>query len=160
MSTLAIVIPIYNEEETLPELARRVRAACDSLSDVAWRVIYVNDGSSDRSVPMMLEQHAADGRFTLVDLSRNFGHQAAISAGLAHADADAVVIMDGDLQDPPEVIPDLVAAWRAGAKVVRAERRSRQSSSSWGRAATAIRPRDRLVWVNAEATLTEQGVAP
>lgn len=128
MPRLSIVIPIFNEEENLPELGRRLREACDSLSEVEWQAIYVNDGSSDRSVAIMLDQHAADPRFTLVDLSRNFGHQAAISAGLAHADGDAVVIMDGDLQDPPEVIPDLVAAWRSGAKVVRAERRSRQDT--------------------------------
>jgi glycosyltransferase involved in cell wall biosynthesis len=128
MPRLSIVIPIFNEEENLPELGRRLRAACDGLGEIEWQTIYVNDGSSDRSVSIMLDQHAADPRFTLVDLSRNFGHQAAISAGLAHADGDAVVIMDGDLQDPPEVIPDLIAAWRSGAKVVRAERRSRQDT--------------------------------
>jgi glycosyltransferase involved in cell wall biosynthesis len=123
---LAIVIPIYNEEETLPELYRRVREVCDRLDDCTWQIIYVNDGSSDRSVEIILEQRAQDARVALVDLSRNFGHQAAISAGLAHADADAVVLMDGDLQDPPEVIPDLVACWQDGGEVVRPERRSRQ----------------------------------
>jgi glycosyltransferase involved in cell wall biosynthesis len=75
---------------------------------------------------MMLEQVKRDRRFTVVDLSRNFGHQAAITAGLAHAEGDAVVFMDGDLQDPPEVIPDLLSRWRDGVRVVRAERRSRK----------------------------------
>lgn len=123
---LDIVIPIYNEEDNLPELRDRLQKACDSLEGLEWRVIYVNDGSADRSLPMMLEQMRKDRRFTVVDLSRNFGHQAAITAGLAHTEGDAVVFMDGDLQDPPEVIPDLVARWREGLKVIRAQRRSRK----------------------------------
>jgi dolichol-phosphate mannosyltransferase len=123
---LAIVIPIYNERDNLPELYRRLRAALDRLPEFEHEVIYVNDGSSDGSLDIMLEQRREDARFTIVDLSRNFGHQAAITAGLAAADADAVVVLDGDLQDPPEVIPELVACWREGAEVVRAQRRTRQ----------------------------------
>ena len=107
---LAVVIPIYNEEENLPELTRRLRETCERLDDVQWHVIYVNDGSRDRSVPMILDIHREDPRFRLVDLSRNFGHQAALTAGLSQADADAVVLMDGDLQDPPELIGELVTA--------------------------------------------------
>ncbi len=123
---LAIVIPIYNEQEILPELYSRLKQVCDGIDAVQWQVIYVNDGSLDDSVRVVLDQHAEDSRFCLVNLSRNFGHQAAISAGLAHADADAVVVMDADLQDPPEVIPKLIDCWRAGGEVVRAERTSRQ----------------------------------
>jgi dolichol-phosphate mannosyltransferase len=123
---LAIVIPIFNERDNLPELYRRLRAALDRLPEFEHEVIYVNDGSSDGSLDIMLEQRREDARFTIVDLSRNFGHQAAITAGLAAADADAVVVLDGDLQDPPEVIPELVACWREGAEVVRAQRRTRQ----------------------------------
>ena len=127
---LAIVIPIFNESDNLPEVRRRVSAACGSIAELDWRVIYVNDGSRDNSMEVMLEQRREDPRFEIVDLSRNFGHQPAISAGLRHAQevvhADAVIIMDGDMQDPPEVIPDLVAAWRAGGQVVGAQRRSRQ----------------------------------
>jgi len=123
---LAVVIPICNERESLPELYRRLRAALDGLPELEHEVIYVNDGSSDGSLEIMLEQRREDPRFTIVDLSRNFGHQAAIAAGLAAADADAVVVLDGDLQDPPELIPDLVACWRDGAEVVRAQRRTRQ----------------------------------
>ena len=126
MVTLAIVVPVYNEEETLPELCRRLGDSCAKLDDVDWRVIFVIDGGSDRTAAILETARAAEPRFALVELSRNFGQQAAISAGLAHADADAVVIMDGDLQDPPELIPELVACWRSGAQVVRAERRSRQ----------------------------------
>jgi len=125
---LDIVIPIYNEEENLPELSRRLTEVCDSLNDLIWQVLYVNDGSSDRSLEIMLEHQQEDSRFGIIELSRNFGHQAAIAAGLAHADGDAVVIMDGDFQDPPEVLPDLLASWREGAQVVRAQRRSRKES--------------------------------
>jgi dolichol-phosphate mannosyltransferase len=123
---LAIVIPILNEQDILPELFRRVSEACARVTDAQWRIVLVNDGSADDSARLIQEQQARDARFTLVDLSRNFGHQPAISAGLAHAgDVDAVIVMDGDLQDPPEVIPDLVASWRDGGQVVRALRRSR-----------------------------------
>lgn len=125
---LDIVIPIYNEQENLRELNRRLRQVCDGLDGVTWQVIYVNDGSEDESTQIMLEQCEADSRFTIVELSRNFGHQAAIAAGLAHADGDAVIFMDGDLQDPPEIIPDLLERWREGAKIVRAQRRTRQES--------------------------------
>ncbi len=128
MVKLDIVIPIYHEEDNLPHLATRIKQTCDQLESVRWRVIYVNDGSTDGSVKIILDQHQEDPRFTLVDLSRNFGHQAAISAGLAQADGDAVILMDGDLQDPPEVIADLVACWRDGGQVVRAQRTSRQET--------------------------------
>ena len=124
--TLAIVIPICNESAVLEELFTRTRAAIDGLPDLDSQVIYVNDGSVDTSLEMMLEHQGRDPRFTVVDLSRNFGHQAAIAAGLAASTADATVVMDGDLQDPPELIAELVASWRSGAEVVRAERRSRQ----------------------------------
>ena len=123
--TLAIVIPIYDEEENLAELKARLMRACEGIADLDWRVLYVDDGSRDRSRALLLEQHACDPRFTLIELSRNFGHQSAITAGLAHAEADAVVLMDGDLQDPPELVPELVEAWRAGGEVVLAVRRSR-----------------------------------
>jgi polyisoprenyl-phosphate glycosyltransferase len=124
-ATLAVVIPIYDEEHNLAQLRERLTRACERLEGVDWRVLYVDDGSRDRSREMLLRQHAEDPRFGLIELSRNFGHQSAITAGLAHADADAVVLMDGDLQDPPEVVPELVAAWRAGGQVVLAVRRSR-----------------------------------
>ena len=123
---LNIVIPIYNEQENLEELYRRLTDVCESLDDISWKVIYVNDGSYDGSMDIMMEQCKKDSRFSIIDLSRNFGHQAAIGAGLAHADGDAVIFMDGDLQDPPELIPDLLEAWRDGIQVVQAMRRSRK----------------------------------
>jgi len=125
---LDIVIPIYNEQENLPELYQRLRDVCDQLDQTDCRVIYVNDGSRDRSLSIMLEQHRTDPRFTVLELSRNFGHQAAITAGMMHAHGDVVVFMDGDLQDPPEAIPHLLDRWRGGVQVVRAQRRSRKES--------------------------------
>lgn len=123
--TLAIVIAVFNEQENLPDLFRRLRETFERMPDIAPTVIYVNDGSNDDSLRIMLEQRAQDPRFTVIDLSRNFGHQPAITAGLAEANADSLVMMDGDLQDPPELIPELVACWREGAEVVQAVRRER-----------------------------------
>lgn len=124
--TVAIVTPIYNEAAVLPEFVARVTAVIDRQPDCRWRVILVDDGSVDASRELALAAGQRDPRFVSVQLSRNFGFQSALSAGLAEAaDADAVVTMDADLQDPPEIIPELVAAWRAGAQVVRATRRTR-----------------------------------
>jgi len=123
---LDIVIPIYNEEENLPSLHDRLIKVCENLGDMAWQVIYVNDGSSDRSLEIMGWQRESDSRFSIVELSRNFGHQAAITAGLSCSTGDAVILMDGDLQDPPELIPELISRWEGGANVVRAHRRSRK----------------------------------
>jgi dolichol-phosphate mannosyltransferase len=120
--TLDVVIPLRDEEAVLPTLHARLRATLEGLPDARWRVVCVDDGSVDRTPEQLAAMHAEDPRFAVVALSRSFGHAAAIAAGLHHADADAVVVMDGDLQDPPEVIPALWEAWHAGAEVVRARR--------------------------------------
>ncbi|HWA09849.1 MAG TPA: glycosyltransferase family 2 protein [Opitutaceae bacterium] len=129
LPAIAVVTPVFNEEAVLPELVSRLTAMFDSHPGCRWSAILVNDGSRDRSVETILAAHARDPRFKLIELSRNFGFQSALAAGLAAATgADAVVTMDADLQDPPEVIPALVAAWRDGAEVVRAVRRSRSET--------------------------------
>ncbi len=128
---VAIVIPVFNEQAVLPSLFARLAAVFDANPGPAWSAILVNDGSTDDSGDLIARRHDADPRFKLLELSRNFGFQAALAAGLAAADAagaDAVITMDADLQDPPEVIPELVAAWRGGAEVVRAVRRSRSET--------------------------------
>lgn len=126
MPKIAVVTPVFNEEAVLPELMSRLSAVFDLHPENTWLAILVDDGSGDQSADFMRVQAARDPRFVLVELSRNFGFQNALSAGLAHAAAmDAVVTMDADLQDPPEVIPELVAAWRNGAEIVRATRRTR-----------------------------------
>lgn len=124
---LSVVIPVYNEEENLEVLQQRLAAVLDDLTD-RWEVVYVDDGSRDRSVAMIKAHHAADPRVKLIRLSRNFGHQAALNAGLDHARGDAVIMMDADLQDPPEVLPRFVAAWRDGAEVAYGIREHRQGN--------------------------------
>jgi polyisoprenyl-phosphate glycosyltransferase len=120
-----VIIPIYNEQELIPRLHHEVASALTELH-LPWRVIYVNDGSRDRSLELLLDVQQKDPRVLVVELSRNWGHQAALTAGLSVSTGDAAVFMDGDLQDPPRVVLDLVAAWRKGAEVVVAERHSRQ----------------------------------
>jgi polyisoprenyl-phosphate glycosyltransferase len=121
---ISVVVPIYNEQENLAELRRRMTAALDATR-LAWELILVNDGSRDRSAEIIRGFHVEDARIKLVDLSRNFGHQPAVTAGVHHARGDCVVLIDGDLQDPPEVIGDMVKAWQGGAEVVVGERKSR-----------------------------------
>jgi glycosyltransferase involved in cell wall biosynthesis len=121
---LSIVAPVYNEVETLRELHRRLTAAVAPLGE--YEFVLVDDGSTDGSWDRLLELAAGDPHLRLVRLSRNFGHQAALSAGLDAARGDAVVLMDADLQDPPEVIPELVATWREGFDVVYAVRGTRE----------------------------------
>jgi dolichol-phosphate mannosyltransferase len=127
VKTLDAVVPVYNEEAILPELHRRLT---DTLSDLpyAWRVIYVDDGSRDRSPELLAGFADGDQRVGVVHLSRNFGQQLAISAGLAMTSADVVVLLDGDLQDPPEVIPMLIGKWEEGYDVVYAVKRERKEA--------------------------------
>src|SRR5919202_1371561 len=120
----SVVAPVYKEEETLPHFYRRVVDVMEGLGE-SFELMLVNDGSRDGSYRVMRELHMRDPRVRVVDFSRNFGHQVAISAGLDHARGAAVIILDSDLQDPPEVIPELVARWRTGAEVVYAQRRRR-----------------------------------
>jgi glycosyltransferase involved in cell wall biosynthesis len=134
----SLVLPIYNEEQTLPELLRRVGAVLGELDGPA-EVILVDDGSSDRSYELMAAAREADPRFKLLRLSRNFGHQLAVTAGLDAAAGDAVIVMDADLQDPPEVALQMAARWREGYDVVYAVRQERLGETRFKRAtATAF----------------------
>jgi glycosyltransferase involved in cell wall biosynthesis len=135
--SLSVVVPVYNEEAVLPEFHRRLAAVLDALAaDFAAEIVYVNDGSGDASMRWLVEVHESDARVTIVDLSRNFGKEIATSAGLDHAKGDAVIVIDADLQDPPELIPDMLRAWRAGSDVVQMRRASR-AGESWLKQATA-----------------------
>jgi len=126
LPAVTLVMPVFNEEKVLPALFARLAALFDANPGTAWHAVLVNDGSRDASADLIRAQAARDPRFELLELSRNFGFQAALAAGLAHARGDAIVTMDADLQDPPELIVELVQAWQGGADVVRATRRSRQ----------------------------------
>ena len=125
---LSVVVPIYDEEAVLPELRRRLDTALD-LVNVASEIVLVDDGSRDRSRALLEEWAAVSPRVRLVELARNFGHAAACTAGLDAAAGRAVVLMDGDLQDPPELIGDLLAT-AFGCEIVYAERRSRAKGSA------------------------------
>jgi glycosyltransferase involved in cell wall biosynthesis len=125
---VTILVPVFNESAVLPELVRRLQAVVATQPEFSWRLLFVDDGSRDDSAALIRRAQAADPRIELIELTRNFGFQAALAAGLAHAQGDAVVTMDADLQDPPELIPALVAAWRGGAEVVRATRQSRRET--------------------------------
>lgn len=129
---LSVVLPVFTEEANLPELHRRLLAAVGGLGP-RFELIYVDDGSSDRSLEVLRGLAGADPRVGVLALSRNFGHQVALTAGLDHARGDAVVLMDSDLQDPPELIPELVARWREGFDVVYAQRRARPGESVFKR---------------------------
>lgn len=122
---ISVVVPIYNEEVLIAQFHEAIANALEETNE-DWEVVYVNDGSRDSSLDILKGLQASDPHVVVVELSRNWGHMGAISAGLLTARGDATVIMDGDFQDPPEVVPELVEAWRAGAEVVVAVRRSRQ----------------------------------
>lgn len=124
----SFVIPVLNERETLPALARRLEPTLTAL-DGPSEIVLVDDGSTDGSFEIMRSLHEADPRYVVVRLSRNFGHQIAITAGLEHATGNAVIIMDADLQDPPEVVTALAAKWREGYDVVYAVRSERSGES-------------------------------
>jgi glycosyltransferase involved in cell wall biosynthesis len=124
-----VIVPCFNEAECLLEFHQRLSAVMNQL-DGDWEVIYVNDGSRDNTLDCLGKLYRADRHVCVLDLSRNFGKEAALTAGLDRANADAVIIIDADLQDPPELISQLVAAWRQGFDVVNAQRRDR-AGETW-----------------------------
>src|SRR5690606_37698063 len=130
--TYSLVIPIYNEEAVLPLLVRRIGWLLDTL-DAPGEAIFVDDGSRDTGAIFLREMSRQDARFRLIELSRNFGHQVAITAGMEAASGDAVIVMDADLQDPPEVVLDLVAKWKEGYEIVYARRIRREGETLFKR---------------------------
>jgi len=126
--SVSVAIPVYNEELALPELLRRTRAVLDGIPGGPHQIVLVDDGSSDRTPELLAAAAEEDSRLVAVVLSRNFGHQTALAAALDQVSGDAVVLMDGDLQDPPEAIPILVETYRQGYDVVYAQRVGRKES--------------------------------
>lgn len=122
---ISILIPMYNEQEVLPALFERVSALMDSHPDMDWEVMLVNDGSRDATLAMMIRQHNIDSRYRYIDLSRNFGKETAMMAGFDYVSGDCVVIMDADLQHPPEVIPQMIEKWEEGFDDVYGQRLTR-----------------------------------
>lgn len=136
---LSLVIPIFNEEEIIDELERRLLLLLADVPSVgdSWEVVLVNDGSSDRSLELLRGVAAREPRFKVLSFSRNFGHQMAITAGVDRAGGEAVIVMDADLQDPPEVVREMVAKWRQGYDVVYGVRRTRAGETLFKRLTAA-----------------------
>ncbi len=132
----SVIVPAFNEQEVLPLSYPRLKAVMDKLGD--YELIFVNDGSRDNTLTQLKELAAKDSHVRVISFSRNFGHQEAVSAGMANASGQAVIIIDCDLQDPPEVIPEMVKKWEAGADIVYGQRVKRQGEtvfkklSAWG----------------------------
>jgi glycosyltransferase involved in cell wall biosynthesis len=124
----SVVAPVFNEAETLPQFYKRVVEVMEEVGE-PFELLLINDGSIDGSYHIMQELHTRDPRVRVIEFSRNFGHQIAISAGLDYARGQAVIILDSDLQDPPEVIPKLIERWKAGAEVVYAQRAKREGET-------------------------------
>ncbi|HEY9781778.1 MAG TPA: glycosyltransferase family 2 protein [Leptolyngbyaceae cyanobacterium] len=131
----SLIVPVYNEEKTLPELYRRIKGVIEQL-DGQTELILVNDGSRDRSLQIIRELHQNDARISYLSLARNFGHQIAVTAGLNFARGQVIVIMDADLQDPPELILEMIEKWRQGYQVVYAQRTQRRKEG-WFKRFTA-----------------------
>jgi dolichol-phosphate mannosyltransferase len=128
--TISIIAPVYNEEQALPVLYDRISATLDAIGE-PWELVLVNDGSWDRSLEIMRELHEKDERVRIVNFSRNFGHQIAITAGTDYAQGQAVIIIDADLQDPPSLFAEMIGKWREGYEVVYAIRKERKGESKF-----------------------------
>lgn len=125
--TVSVVVPFYNEEAGIDRFHEQLTTQLDLIADVDWQIICVDDGSKDATLAALRALAARDGRFKVIELSRNFGKEAAMTAGLDYASGDAVIPIDADLQDPPSLIAEMIAAWRGGAEVVEARRVDRSS---------------------------------
>ncbi len=132
---VSVVVPAYNEADGIAAFHTRLVAVMQAAG-LAWEVVYVNDGSSDSTLDLLLQLHDTDPAVAVLNLSRNFGKEIATTAGLDHARGDAVIVIDADLQDPPELIPELIAGWREGFDVVYAQRRVR-AGEGWFKKMTA-----------------------
>jgi dolichol-phosphate mannosyltransferase len=137
MALYSIVIPLYNEEEVIGECIKRVEGVCKNL-DGDYEVIFVNDGSADKTVELTLKACDRNPKIKLLSFSRNFGHQIAITAGMDNASGDAVIVMDADLQDPPETIPKLIAKYNEGYDVVYAVRSKRKGETAFKRITSKV----------------------
>jgi len=127
--TVSIIVPMYNEQEVIAEFHRRLSEVLEGIHAYAFEILYVNDGSRDRTLDELTRQTAGDPRVQILDLSRNFGKEAAMSAGIDHARGAAAILIDADLQDPPELIPDMLHAWESGYDMVCMQRLQRDGET-------------------------------
>ena len=129
MKKISIIIPAYNEEDSLPFLYKRIKNLIDTIENYEFEILFINDGSKDKTLELIKEYRNKDDRFSYVNLSRNFGKETAMIAGIDYATGDAIVFMDADLQDPPELLPELIKYWEEGYDDVYAKRKSRDGET-------------------------------
>ena len=129
MKKVTIIIPAYNEEASLPFLYERIEKLINSIDNYEFEILFVNDGSKDKTIELIKEYREKDSRISYVDFARNFGKETAMIAGLDYATGDCVIFMDADLQDPPELIPEMLKYWEEGYDDVYAQRRSRKGET-------------------------------
>lgn len=131
MKKISVIIPMYNEEKVIDECYKRIKKVCDGLKDFEYELIFVNDGSRDNTFDLLKRKAKKDKNAKVISFSRNFGHQNAVTAALEMSCGDAVVIIDADMQDPPELIPDMINLWAEGNEVVYAKRKARKGESKF-----------------------------
>ena len=131
MKKISIVIPMYYEEQVAEECYKRVTNVLKSIENYDYEIIFINDGSKDKTLDILEKLAQNDGKVKVISFSRNFGHQAAVTAGLKYVSGDAVIIMDADLQDPPELIPDMLKYWENGYDVIYGKRKKREGESAF-----------------------------
>lgn len=129
MKKISVVVPMYCEEEVAKECYNRLTNVCKSLENYEYELIFVNDGSIDKTLPILENLATNDKNVKIISFSRNFGHQCAVTAGLKYVTGDAIVIIDSDLQDPPELIPEMLKLWEQGNKVIYGKRKKREGES-------------------------------
>lgn len=129
MKKISIIVPMYYEEKVVKECYKRLSEILQKLVNYDYEIIFVNDGSKDRTLELLEEIAELDQKIKIISFTRNFGHQCAVTAGLKHVSGDAIVIIDADLQDPPELIPDMILLWEEGNKIVYGKRKSREGES-------------------------------
>lgn len=129
MKKISIIVPMYYEEKVVKECYKRLSEILQKLVNYDYEIIFINDGSKDRTLELLEEIAELDQKIKIISFTRNFGHQCAVTAGLKHVSGDAIVIIDADLQDPPELIPDMILLWEEGNKIVYGKRKSREGES-------------------------------
>lgn len=131
MKKLSVVVPMYYEEEVAKECYNRLKGIVEKIDNYEYEIIFINDGSKDKTLPILMEIAEKDKNVKVLSFSRNFGHQCAVTAGLQYVTGDAIVIIDADLQDPPELIPEMLKLWEDGNEVIYGKRKSREGESKF-----------------------------
>ena len=131
MKKISVIVPMYYEEKVVNECYKRLTSILQKLINYDYEIIFIDDGSKDKTLSLLEKIAIVDHKVKVISFTRNFGHQCAVTAGLKHVSGDAVVIIDADLQDPPELIPDMILLWEEGNKIVYGKRKKRKGESAF-----------------------------